>query len=237
MPDHLAPQVCRACGTSGNGHYRSHCGQLLAVKTITLCGILRDVFHFFTHLDRGIGYTMKQLVIAPGHMQRHFIEGDRQRHQKPFAMFFICATIVALLRYGISEELIRRYEADIASEATFFHDYMVLTYIVLMPLYALTVWLLFPKAGYNYAEIGVLMLYTVSIFFLLAGLISFFKLIWPRLDTALIEYPVFVIYLTFTLSNFFRPLVIWKATVKSLIILAVAFAINEFAEWLVMRNL
>ncbi len=63
--------------------------------------MLPEVFHFFTHLDKGFLYTLKSLLKHPGRMQHGYVEGDRSRHQKPFSMFFICLTIAALSRYWI----------------------------------------------------------------------------------------------------------------------------------------
>lgn len=125
--------LCKSCGYSGEGNYCSNCGQTFATKRISIKGLLQDIFHFITHRKRI--WLHKQLIIAPGHMQRTYIEGNRIKHQKPFSMFFICLTITALVRYWISNALIKFYHADMISEANFFHQYMVIMYIVLLPVY------------------------------------------------------------------------------------------------------
>src|SRR5687767_7497926 len=86
---------------------------------ITLRGLFHEAFHLFTHLDRGFLLTVKQLLIAPGAMQRSYIEGDRARHQKPFSMFFICATIAALTRYWVFSILIANNDLPNTTEVTF----------------------------------------------------------------------------------------------------------------------
>jgi hypothetical protein len=58
-------QTCKACGSSGAGNFCAIGGQTFKTKRITLKGLLHDVFHFFTHLEKGFGYTAKQLAIAP----------------------------------------------------------------------------------------------------------------------------------------------------------------------------
>lgn len=197
-------------------------------------GLLRDVFHFFTHLDKGFGYTVKRLIFAPGYMQREYIEGDRSRHQKPFSMFFICATIAALSRYWIFQFLIKYYHTGNISEANFFHEYMVIFNIILLPLHAFFIYLLFYKAGYNYAEIGVFVLYSISFFFLIASCISLLKFIWPELDTAYIELPVLLIYNTITFINFFHKQPPWMAAIKSIIvILGIFFLIQKLEDFII----
>jgi len=228
-------KICKSCGFSGTGNYCNNCGQSFEIKRITIPNLLRDILHFFTHIEKGFVYTLKQLIIAPGYMQQTYIDGKRSTHQKPFSMFFICATITALIRYWIFSMMIKYYHADIITEATFFHEYMVLTYIALMPIYALITYLIFFKTRYNYAEIGVMMLYTLSFIFLAASIISLFRLIYPHLETRWIEFPVFTIYMMLTLINYFNTIPRWIVAIKSIIIMIAAFQINDFVENFVIR--
>ena len=235
MSDFDNINVCKSCGFQGTGNYCNNCGQSFKIKRISFPGLLRDILHFFTHLEKGFGYSLKQLIIAPGHMQRTYIEGKRNIHQKPFSMFFICATITALTRYWILSALIKYYGADIISEAKFFHEYMVLTYFALIPLYALLTYLMFYRAKYNYAEIGVMMLYTLSFIFLASALISLPKVFYPRFETRHVEFPVFTFYVAITLINFFKPILWWKVAIRSVVIMIAAFYLNDLAEQLIIR--
>ena len=223
-------QVCRYCGFSGVENYCNRCGQPFTTKRISLSGLLHDVFHFFTHLDRGFGYTLKKLIIAPGYMQKNYIEGERNKHQKPFSMFFICATVAALSRYWIFSALMKYYNTGNISEANFFHEYMVIVHIAMLPFYVFITYLFFYKSRYNYAEIGVLILYTMSIFFLAATIIALLKFIWPHLDTAYIELPIFIIYNVVTFINFFDKLPRWIVVLKSIFIIIILFFLVRIVE-------
>ena len=235
MTNVSASQVCNACGSSGAGNYCSNCGQAYRIKRITLGALLHDIFHLFTHLDKGFGYSLKQLIVAPGAMQRAYINGERSRHQKPFSMFFICATVTALSRYWIFRALEMYYKVGNSSEANFFHEYMVLVHVALMPVFILLIYLFFYKSGYNYAEIGVLALYTFSFFLLLASFIALLKFIWPHLDTAYIELPILLIYNAITFVNFFTTQPRWVVACKSLITLTIGFLLVQYAEDFVIR--
>lgn len=193
-------------------------------------GLLHDIFHLFTHLDKGFGYTLKMLSLAPGKMQRQYIEGDRARHQKPFSMFLICATITAVTKYWVSQILIKYYHASDAGEASFYNEYMVIFFLVLLPLYTLLIYLFFHKARYNLAEILVFFLYSVAFFFLAATAISFLRFIWPRMDTAYIEFPFLLIYNTITFINFFRTQSRWIVAIKSMIIIMIIFFSIQVCE-------
>ena len=223
-------QVCNGCGASGSGKYCSQCGQPYVQKRITTHELLHDVFHFFTHLDKGFGFTLKMLLTEPGTMQRDFIDGDRSRHQKPFSMFFICATIAGLSRYWINLVLARFYDAGDLNEAHFFHQYMVMLHIVLLPLYGFITFLFFRNSRYNYGEIVVLTLYTLSFFYLSVSAIALLKFIWPHLDTAYIELPLLSIYNVLTYIHFFKEPPRWIVVLKSIVIIVLLFLLAHFLE-------
>ncbi|HEY0740353.1 MAG TPA: DUF3667 domain-containing protein, partial [Chryseosolibacter sp.] len=167
--DKLSPiKMCKACQqNTGEGKYCQNCGQATSIKRITLSSIGHEAFHFFTHLDKGFPYTVKKLLAGPGKMQREYLDGVRIKYQKPFSMFLISATVVAVVLYWINVALSEYYGAGDMKEALFFDRYMVLLLVGMVPLFGLLVKLFFFREKYNLAEILVFTLYTVSVFFLL----------------------------------------------------------------------
>ena len=232
MSNH-SEKICRQCGTHGADKFCSHCGQAYSVKKITLTGILHEVFHFFSHLEKGFPYTLTKIVTQPGQMQREYIEGQRVKHQKPFSMYFLCATIAALLYYWINLALIKYFHTP-SNEVTFFHQYMVVLQIVMLPVYSFITWLFFRNSKYNFAETMVLLLYTFSFVLLLAACIQLLKFIWPGLQTRYIELPLIMIYITITNVRFFHDIPKWIAFVKSIVVTVLCFGVVTFIQdWLV----
>jgi hypothetical protein len=170
-------------------------------------------------------------------MQRQYIEGQRSKHQKPFSMFFICASITALVRYWIDLSLSGYYHSANTGEANFFHQYMVLMHSLLLPLYALVTYLIFYKSKYNYAEIAVFLLYTVGMFFLITDLIATLKLIWPDLNTDYIELILLGLYNAITCINFFTGSNKWIVMIRSVVSMAAVYFIANFAQDLVINFL
>lgn len=168
-------------------------------------------------------------------MQREYIDGDRARHQKPFALFFICATIAGLSRYWIYLVLIRYFGEGEMTEANFFHNYMVLVHVVLIPVYALITFLVFYNSRFNYAEIGVFLLYTISAFFLIVSVITLLRFIWPGLDTMYVELPVILLYNALTCANFFKEHRRWIVVLKSIVAAGGIFFAANLTEELVQR--
>jgi hypothetical protein len=72
------------------------------------------------------------LALQPGRMQREYLEGHRIKHQKPFSMFFICASLLAVAMYWFAE----KSEPDtgiVVVYEKFLQSYYVLSHIVLLP--------------------------------------------------------------------------------------------------------
>ena len=228
---------CPSCGLTGNGMFCSNCGHQFEIKRLTIKGLLYDIIHLFTKLEKGFGYTLKQLIISPGHMQRSYIKGNRRKHQSPFSMFFICATIAALLRYWILYIVMTSFHAANPVEVNFFKEYMVILYIFLVPVYALFGLLLFYRSGYNYIEIIVLLLYTLSVIFLASPFLFLLMFIWPGMDVMYIEFVIYSFYFAITFVNFFNNYPRWKIILLSLLCLAIAFVINQITEDLAMKFL
>lgn len=228
---------CKNCGSPVTDKYCAHCGQPTTTKRITFSGLIHDAFHLFTHVDKGILFTLKKLITAPGTMQRDFIDGDRARHQKPFAMFFICATVAALIRYWMNIALMNYFQSGDVVEGAFFNKYLVIIHILLVPVYALITYCVFYSKRFNYAEIGVLILYTTSFFFLVTTLLWLTRFAWPTIDTAYIELPVVVFYNAITFKNFFKEEKTWVVVIKSMVTVTLIFLAAGFSEDLAIELL
>jgi hypothetical protein len=217
--------TCQSCKQQATGKYCNHCGQTLHVKRITFSSLLHEAFHFFTHLDKGFPYTLKQLISRPGKMQREYLEGVRNRHQKPFSMFLISATVFALTQYWINVLLQRFYNAGNMEEAQFFDQYMVLLLIGAVPVSTMITYIFFPRSGFNFAEIGVLTLYTVSFMLIVVFGVNCLKFIWPDLQTRWIEVPLILLYNGITFIHFFRHQKRGVVVIKSVLCAALFFLI------------
>ena len=228
----LSSQTCKHCGNTNAGKYCSACAQSFAVKRITVPGILHEIFHLFTHLDKGFVYTLKKLITHPGTMQKEYIEGHRVKHQKPFSMFFLCATFSALVYYWTNTALIRYYNESDETTAYFFQHYMVILQMLMIPVYAGITWLIFYPSKYNYAEVVIQLLYMLSILLLIVALIQLLRLIWPGLETRFIELPVLLVYGILTNINFFTEGKRWLIMIRSVLAIVAAFTLSGLMQYL-----
>ena len=207
---------CINCGYEGTGKYCANCTQPYQIKRITISSLIHEVLHFFTHVDKGFLYTLKQLAIHPGKMQKKYLAGERVRHQKPFSMFFLCATITALAIYWTTRPAHEVSPFD-ETRIHFYRHYYVITQALLIPYYSLVVWLLFHNKRFNYAESLVLFAYTVAFALLLVILPNLINLIPHNFKTEIVEIPLLAVYLTWTNLNFFNDQPAWTVIIKSIL--------------------
>jgi hypothetical protein len=225
--------TCKNCNTACNGKHCYQCGQKLSTGRITLHSLLHEVFHYFTHVDKGFGYTLKQLIVRPGAMQKEFVEGKRSAHQKPFSMFFLCGTIAGLGYYFINVFYQKMYDRNTEAEADFFRHYFILLQAVMLPVYTFILWVLFKNSKKNYAELLVLSLYTVSIVFLVFILINALKLVFPDFENRYLELAFIFFYNSMTNVYFFAENK-WIVIGKTVVMLLASYAISQAMNELVM---
>ncbi len=229
-------QTCKACSVKGTGNYCSVCGEKYITKRITLHGLFHEVFHFFTHFDKGLPLTVKQLIVKPGVPQKSYVEGVRSLYQKPFSMFFICASLSALAMYYINYVVVHYLNGGDSQEVNFFHKYWVLLQTCMLPIYIFITYIIFKRSKYNYAETAILQLYLFSMIFLILIIIHLLKLIWPDIQTRYIELPVFVVYTIFSYINFYSNFSKIKIIILSLVSIVITFLLaTTIQDYLVKR--
>jgi hypothetical protein len=229
--------VCKACGKAGEGKYCADCGQIMAVRRLSLRELLHEAFHYFTHLEHGFVYTLKLLLIAPGKVQKQYVEGNRIKHQKPFSMFFISATVSALIFYWVNTALIKYFHTGDSNEANFFHQYWVLFHVCLFPFYCMITYLCFKKAGYNFGEIAVYQLYTFSFVFLAIALIQLLKFLDHELETRYIEFPLLMAYTIITNLRFFGRLKAGQNILLSIVAIVFIFMLAALVQDEIIKSL
>lgn len=231
MGNHITQgKRCKSCQQCAEGNYCSNCGQLMQVQRITFSSLLHDVFQFFTNIDKGFLFTLKMLLLQPGTMQLEYIDGSRSKHQKPFSMFLICATFFGLSLYWINIILDKVSHAGDMAEAQFFDKYIVLMLICIVPLTTLINYLFFLRSRFNFAEIGVLTLYTISFVLLIVVVANSVKFLIPGFHTRYIEVPFVILYSSITFINFFKDQKRWIVLIKSILSAGLFFSIAALTQ-------
>lgn len=156
----LPTTICKNCGQKFEGNYCNHCGQSADTPKLTMRHIWIDLQNGIVNFDKGILFTVKQLLTRPGHSIREYIEGRRVRHFKPLSFVVVLATIYGLLYHFLipttfdvntlnsADNLLSVYEKVINWSVDHF------AYATLILIFSTTIasYLVFKRQGYNFAE-------------------------------------------------------------------------------------
>jgi len=83
---------CRNCNATVTGNFCSDCGQPLQINRVDWHYIVHEIQHVL-HFEKGILYTIKELLLRPGTSINAFITTDRSRLVKP-VLFIIVSSLI-----------------------------------------------------------------------------------------------------------------------------------------------
>jgi len=83
---------CEQCQSELTGNFCSNCGRIQILKRIDGTFILSEILSVL-NFDKGILYTIRELLTRPGQSIRDFIHKDRSRLVKPVFFIIICSLV------------------------------------------------------------------------------------------------------------------------------------------------
>jgi Protein of unknown function (DUF3667) len=231
---------CKNCGHPVKDLYCGHCGQKLKPEKITFSFLVKEFFHFFSHLEKGFLFTSWQMVVHPGRTAKNFIDGKRKNYQPPISFFIIWTTIFILFLYLIENifgrNTVIRYKdyfgPSIATKLAISHLSIVLT--VIIPFQALYLFFLVTRKSYNYFETMVATIYCLGTIiqfqFIFAVIVVFYYLIFSAPVDLQVSDIFKVIYLGWFILDTIR-----LYSVKHKFVRAIGFFILAFGTFTVWR--
>lgn len=164
--------TCLNCGAVLTENYCARCGQKSTVKRLTWHGFTEEVFHFFTHIEKGFLKTTIQVVIHPGTVAKNYLDGKRKIYHKPVSFFIIWVAIyLVVYNFGVAvthypnvttDEL---FSFDAPSTAVL-NKYRSLIEIVIIPVVSFSNWLIIARPRLYYIETLSIFFYTTSFFYM-----------------------------------------------------------------------
>ncbi len=167
---------CRNCAETITGKFCNNCGQKRYTR-INKKYILDEVQYTFLHMNKGLLYSIKNILKNPGKTAKEFIDGNRVNHYKPILLTFVLSGIATFLSYKVLglKEILSAYYADkhmnselMGDMMTLISSYNSIIMILLIPFFALTTKIAFRKWGHNYYEHLVMNSYILSCYTLIS---------------------------------------------------------------------
>jgi hypothetical protein len=202
---HAPPTACLNCDTPLTDRFCAHCGQSAATHRLTMGHLLHEIPHSVWHVDKGIFYTLRELLLRPGPTLLGYLRGQRARHFAPLSLLLLVTGVASFLSLKLHiGEMAQTANPDAVAELRDAQThagesvmrYMSWLYVAVAPFIALFARRLLRRAGLNLAETLVAVLYITAA----GNLISLLLMpgyYWARSGTSYI-WMAFVASVTFT---------------------------------------
>jgi hypothetical protein len=175
---------CKNCNNIVEKNYCSNCGEPVKIKRIDGHYILHEIEHVL-HFEKGIFYTIKELLIRPGKNVKTFISENRARLVKPIIFIIISSLIYSLIShfFHLEEEYVNFSATSKEAEKLHF-TIQLFTWIqnhygyanIIMGIF-IAFWLkiFFRKYNYNFFELLILLCFVIGVAMLILAVLAFFE--------------------------------------------------------------
>lgn len=157
--------TCLNCGTELKGKYCHVCGQENKHAKIDWHFVWHDIQHGLLHIDKGILYTCKELLLRPGYSIKDYLQGKRVKHFKPISFVIVLAGLYGFLTHYFDISLIKsnvrvdgsgteaeETRAFINTIAEWIGNHYTIVTLIQIPFFTISTYLFFRKSGYNFVE-------------------------------------------------------------------------------------
>jgi hypothetical protein len=152
--------LCKNCAEPLHGAYCSNCGQKLISKRYTVFDSIQMVFNQVFNLERGILFTLKELLVSPQKVTLDYINGVTIKYFHPFRFLLVFASISAVLNYYFqSIDMVKEYFGMVKEDAEdtkkvgdIVNQNLTLIILAAIPIFSFFTKLFYRKRDFNYTE-------------------------------------------------------------------------------------
>jgi len=199
--------ICKKCGSEFEGNYCPNCGHPQKLERINGRYILSEIGSVL-NFQKGILYTIKELLIRPGQNIRAFISEDRNRLVKPI-MFILITSLIYTILVSIFhfEDGYVSYSDDKESTTLIIFKWVQGNYgyanIIMSIFIGLWLKILFRKYPFNFFEIIILLCFVMGIGMLIY---SAFGIVQGLTHINLMQFGAIIglVYTTYAIGQFFE---------------------------------
>ncbi|MCA0233236.1 MAG: DUF3667 domain-containing protein [Bacteroidetes bacterium] len=198
---------CKNCNTEVNSKFCPDCGQPTSLKRIDRHYIIHEIEHIL-HFERGILYTIRELITNPGQNIRTYLSENRSRLVKPVIFIIITSLIYTLTShfFHIKEEVINfevSEKSAIGSILKWMQEHYGYTSILTGIFVAIWLKMFFQKYEYNFYELLIMLCFVQGISMLIFAIFAFLQGI-SHFNLLSFAGILGVVYMTWGIGNFFE---------------------------------
>ncbi len=197
---------CNNCNSVITYEYCPKCGHPAKLKRIDRHYIVHEIEHVL-HFEKGILFTIRELLTKPGENVRNYITKNRSRLIKPIIFIVITSLIYSLTNhfFHIEDGYVKITEVEKTVTGKFF-NWISSNYgysnIIMGTFIAFWIKIFFKKYDYNFYEILILLCFVMGMGMLIFAIFALFQGI-TKLESMQIGSVVAFVYSSWAIGQFF----------------------------------
>lgn len=197
---------CSNCHTPIDSNFCGNCGLPVKLKRVDSHYVVHEITHIL-HFEKGILFTIKELLVRPGQNIKEFITDNRNRLVKPILFIIVTSFIYSLINnfFHIEQGYIRLSGMENSATAVIFQwmeHYYGYANIITGVFIAFWLKLFFRKQDYNFFEILILLCFVIGIGMLIFAVAALIEGL-THLSMMGISGMIAIAYLTWAIGQFF----------------------------------
>ncbi|MBP6699215.1 MAG: DUF3667 domain-containing protein [Flavobacteriales bacterium] len=149
---------CLNCDHMITGKYCANCAQRADTHRMSWRWLVHEVQHGWFHLDKGILYTAKAMLVRPGPAIREYLDGRRKRYFPPFTFLLLLVGLSSLVQHMISSRVSDHLSETVTLEGQevqmfqWFFDHQSAVLLAFTPVFALASYVMLQRYGRTLVE-------------------------------------------------------------------------------------
>jgi hypothetical protein len=199
---------CKHCHNPTISNYCHECGHPTQVKRIDARYFMHELEHVL-HFERGILYTMRELVLNPGKTVKDYISENRSRLVKPIIFIVVTSLLYTIVVsfFHVEDGYINYSDKNIHSVTSMMFKWVQTHYgysnIIIGIFIALWLKVFFRSEDYNLFELLILLCFIMGISMLIFALFGLIEGI-THLKTLQVGAILAMIYVTWAIGQFYN---------------------------------
>lgn len=252
------PTTCKNCRAIFEGKFCPNCSQKADTHRFTVGHFGHELFHAFTHTDKGVFFLSKELLLRPGKVALEYNSGMRKKYFNPITFLLIVTAIQIFVikktefftafnksMKALSEQAaqaspesrkqLNQSLDDADKQTSMVTENNKAFTLLIIPVLSLMTWVLFKKSGHNYAEnlvFNVLLMSGMTLIFFIIVIpfliLPSFVILWMFVDYIAIWVYTFIAYKQFYNQRW--PATIAKGVVMQIVIMVSSFLLTAIME-------
>lgn len=163
---------CLNCGTEIIGKFCHICSQKSTTQRLDIKHFIQhDIIHGVFHLDKGLPFTLKEIILRPAAVAQNYIHGKRVRYYNFFYLTLVIIGFTLLLQSFMDKPSFRNNNPTYLKSLNFARENIKFILLSFIPFFAISSRIVYRKVKLNFAEHCIIASICL-IYFLLLNLFS-----------------------------------------------------------------